>query len=396
MDKKIKLFIAITLLALISGIGVTATMLVSSNTGMPLMPTLIHSKNGFVITEYSEETPKALMVTVNQAFKEWLIGKGNLVKAIIYKDNPEMGEQLITQFLEDRPEYKKHIERYTNMLQHQHYEDFMKEKDSYDPKMIIEKGELTREWTFNMTIEGKEFIVFCKQYELELCGEKQITVKSEYYNSEGIMVIDPYVGVWVYPYYTLLGWWLVMYGEDDYVYVWYTYPEPNEADQIYAYLNAIIANRTYSSIIPALFAAAGLAHFVAGLVSLLFGIAGPTMSNAENAQFGMAATIAWLNRANNNWGIRVVTYIHYIYPWTIYGTLVSFFSIDFVLNTGQWVDALPNSQTTLLWLMTFYGVGLGYVINAMQIDSVSKQARNYGYGHGFGVWMWEGPYEPPS
>ncbi|MEM2984620.1 MAG: hypothetical protein QXL24_05325, partial [Candidatus Jordarchaeaceae archaeon] len=88
MDKKIKLFIAITLLALISGIGVTATMLVSSNTGMPLMPTLIHSKNGFVITEYSEETPKALMVTVNQAFKEWLIGKGNLVKAIIYKDNP--------------------------------------------------------------------------------------------------------------------------------------------------------------------------------------------------------------------------------------------------------------------------------------------------------------------
>lgn len=371
-------------------------MLVSSNTGMPLMPTLIHSKNGFVITEYSEETPKALMVTVNQAFKEWLIGKGNLVKAIIYKDNPEMGEQLITQFLEDRPEYKKHIERYTNMLQHQHYEDFMKEKDSYDPKMIIEKGELTREWTFNMTIEGKEFIVFCKQYELELCGEKQITVKSEYYNSEGIMVIDPYVGVWVYPYYTLLGWWLVMYGEDDYVYVWYTYPEPNEADQIYAYLNAIIANRTYSSIIPALFAAAGLAHFVAGLVSLLFGIAGPTMSNAENAQFGMAATIAWLNRANNNWGIRVVTYIHYIYPWTIYGTLVSFFSIDFVLNTGQWVDALPNSQTTLLWLMTFYGVGLGYVINAMQIDSVSKQARNYGYGHGFGVWVWEGPYEPPS
>jgi hypothetical protein len=356
---------------------------------------LIYLNNGFTITEYSEES--ALMMTVNQAFKEWLIKKGNLVKAVIYKDNPEMGEQLITQFLKDRPEYKKYIEWYTNMLQQRHYEDFMKEKDSYDPKMVIENGELTREWTVNMTIEGREFIVFCKQYELELYGEKQVTVKSEYYSSEGIMVTDPYVGVWVYPYYALLGWWLVMYGEDDYVYVWYTYPEPNEADQMYAYLNLILAERTYSSIIPALFTAAGIVHFVAGLVSTMLGLAGPAMSNAENAQLGEAATIAWLNRANNNWGIRVVTYIHYIYPWTLYyGFLSSYFSIDFVLNTGQWVDALPNSQTTLLWLITIWGIGLGYVINGMQIDSVSRQARNYGYGHGFGVWVWEGPYEPPA
>ena len=61
--------------------------------------------------------------------------------------------------------------------------------------MVIEKGELTREWAYNTTINGTEFTVFCKQYELEVNGKTQITIKAEYYNSEGIMIMDSYVGV---------------------------------------------------------------------------------------------------------------------------------------------------------------------------------------------------------
>ncbi|MEX2707190.1 MAG: hypothetical protein Q6352_018320, partial [Candidatus Freyrarchaeum guaymaensis] len=67
--------------------------------------------------------------------------------------------------------------------------------------------------------------------------------------------MDSYVGVWVYPYYAWFGWWLIMYGEDDCLYVWYTYPDPNEADPFYTQVKLKLSERTYEAVINTLFCA---------------------------------------------------------------------------------------------------------------------------------------------
>ena len=348
-----------------------------------------------LMSENPRETADDVMITVNLAFRNWLVQSGKLVEAYVHRNNPEVGEQLVAQFLRDRPEYKKYIEKYTSMMQQQHFRDFMKEKSSYDPKMIIEKGKLTREWAYNTTINGTEFTVFCKQYELEVNGKTQITIKAEYYNSEGIMIMDPYVGVWVYPYYAWFGWWLIMYGEDDYLYVWYTYPDPNEADPFYTQVKLKLSERTYEAVINTLFCAViGLAKFAGAVVAGLLSLAGPAMQTAENMQFGDATDFAYADRVNNNWGMRPVTYVHYIYPWTVFYWLTSYFSIDYVLSSGVWIDALPNSQTQNLILVTIFGVGLGYVIGAPRVGVISTEIRNWANEHGYYTWVWVGPYQP--
>jgi len=74
--------------------------------------------------------------------------------------------------------------------------------------------------------------------------------------------------------------------------------------------------------------------------------------------------------------------------------LTSYFSIDYVLSSGVWIDALPNSQTQNLILITIFGVGLGYVIGATRVGVISTEIRNWANEHGYYTWVWVGPYQP--
>ncbi|MEX2707189.1 MAG: hypothetical protein Q6352_018315 [Candidatus Freyrarchaeum guaymaensis] len=163
MNRKIKVLVVATLIVAISGVGVMVSTFASSSTSALLVPPAVLSPplmDKTLMSENPRETADDVMITVNLAFRNWLVQSGKLVEAYVHRNNPEVGEQLVAQFLRDRPEYKKYIEKYTSMMQQQHFRDFMKEKSSYDPKMIIEKGKLTREWAYNTTINGTEFTVF--------------------------------------------------------------------------------------------------------------------------------------------------------------------------------------------------------------------------------------------
>ncbi|MEM2984111.1 MAG: hypothetical protein QXL24_02730, partial [Candidatus Jordarchaeaceae archaeon] len=111
----------------------------------------------------------------------------------------------------------------------------------------------------------------------------------------------------------------------------------------------------------------GLAAGVIGLIAIIVGSVGISLLGlSAGIMMGVALTVAkteldmayeraWVN----DWGIRTVTRVHYVYPWTILGYLTSWVAQYLVWFDGTVREWLPNSYVTGI---IFTGIGVNALI----------------------------------
>jgi len=101
---------------------------------------------------------------------------------------------------------------------------------------------------------------------------------------------------------------------------------------------------------------------------------------------------AWGMSAYENWGIQSQLRVCYIYPWTIYAFLPSYFMIGYVLYNGAYVPGLPNPYTPYVPIITVggllaYGITSVYLLNNLRSDMLL-----WGATLGFNRMVWMGTW----
>ncbi|GEM_PF-3572138 len=347
-------------------------------------------------------TKQDLETKINSAFIEWLAERGKineLFGAVIgiqhKKDSPSTKSlyALFNQFLYENPKQVEYLKQYDSLLAREHVMTTMVDIPDFD--LVIGQGRLVGEWNQSLTINGTQFTVICKQYQLEVNGTLQEVIKASYYNEEGILIMDPDVYKSILPLWIWIGWWPfgypLYYGEDVQLVIRYrnSFMVPGTDKPVLEALN--FKERCVLNI------GIGAGTTVTGFIALILatvGISAPAIA-AVGALVGPAVGYAvWeisraYDRASvNDWGIRTHTFVHYIYPWTILGYLTSWvtqYLVWFDYSIHEW---LPNSYVTGI---IFTGIG----VNALILSGIQAMILAEGIKNSWipwNTWVWAGPY----
>ncbi|MHA1363788.1 MAG: hypothetical protein ACTSP1_14820 [Candidatus Freyarchaeota archaeon] len=182
---------------------------------------------------------------VNRAFMRWQMQKmksGELKPFTSQPDN-ESVRALFFQFLSERPDCAERFSQYDRMLSREnqlrmHKRVLELERSFQNINLVVEKGEIVREWNTTRTINGSEYFVMNREYSMEVNGTIQKVVKVMIYNYNGTEIVDPYMNiqreellwpcyVWVFWPFVFVGWWytVIPYGYDFYLYLSFTVDE---------------------------------------------------------------------------------------------------------------------------------------------------------------------------
>ncbi|MGQ9722981.1 MAG: hypothetical protein ACUVXA_16860, partial [Candidatus Jordarchaeum sp.] len=183
-------------------------------------------------------------------------------------------------------------------------------------------------------------------------------------------------------------------GEELYFNVRFTYPTESNA-WIVAALASMIGGVSYGDILDVLFPAV-VGYLVGGICGALVGVfvgIGLVIVNAQEAEYLRDRTVyAWGMSAYENWGIQSQLHVHYIYPWTIYAWLPSYFMIGYVLYNGAYVQGLPNPYTQNAPLIAVGGLVAYVIALAWQLDNLRSNLLLWGATLGFNRMVWMGTW----
>ncbi len=341
------------------------------------------------------ETLGELLSVINNGFREWAKqDKLRYLNLLIFPER-ESSKMYFSQFLSENPEYKNYIIQYVDMISEIHASMVPTLSQAYCD-LIVEKGEVTDQWEYNTTIDGNEFTVTCTVYELNVNGTVQKLVKANFYNSEGVQIADPYAGVYLYyiPAYVWPWGWLVI-GENLYLNVRFTYPNESNLWAVLA-LAGMVGNVSYESIlgflIPTIVTYTTAGKMLGTLVALYTFLGLYVIPQLEAEYLRDRTVYAWGMSAYENWGIQSQLRVCYIYPWTIYAFLPSYFMIGYVLYNGAYVPGLPNPYTPYVPIITVggllaYGITSVYLLNNLRSDMLL-----WGATLGFNRMVWMGTW----
>ena len=339
---------------------------------------------------------------INTGFMRWLTKNGDLKQLYAFYANTSSVQENLSrrnslnaffnEFLWENPKYMDYFRKYDELLTRENMMNLR--MNTPDVDMVINQGELTKMWNHTLVFNGTKFTVICKQYQFIVNGTLQEVIKASYYNEEGLLVMDPdvyksIIGLWIW-----IGYWPwwgfpLFYGEDVYLVIRYrnSWIIPGTDIPVLEAMNFHDKIKGISSI--------GTGT-VTGIIATILWTVGATAAAAPLGVIaGAAAGIAlWeLDRAYesapiNDWGIRTVTYVHYIYPWTILGFLTSWVSQYFVWYDYSVHEWLPNSRITGI-------VSTGIGVNALILSSVqaaifAESIKNTWYP--WYTWVWINPY----
>jgi len=291
---------------------------------------------------------------------------------LLYRNMEEAREMLVSQFLSENPKYQNYVGEYVDMISEIH-RSMVPTLSQPLCDMIVEKGKLTDQWEYNTTVNSTMFTVTCNLYELSINGTVQRLVKANFYNQEGVQIMDPYAGVWIFPipiYIWPFGWMII--GEDLFFNVRFTYPVETIAWYAMA-INGIHGGQTYNNFFNMLFPPTVsyivlikempkiVAVIVPGLTTLFATLGLYLIPNEEANYLAARTNYAFVMSSYDSFGIQCQLYVHFIYPWTVFGFLTSYFTVGYVLFNGVFVQALPNPYTYYVPVITVAGL-LGYVV----------------------------------
>nr|MDO8079634.1 hypothetical protein [Candidatus Freyarchaeota archaeon] len=363
----------------------------------------------------------------SRAFMKWQLEKmlSGELKPFVTPPSNESVREMFFQFLSERPDCAERFAQYDKMLsrenQLQTNEQVLEfERSFQNVNLVVEKGEILREWNTTQTINGLEYFVVNREYAMNVNGTIQKVVKVYVYSYDGKEIIDPYMGiqwvpllwpcmVWVFWWPFYVGWWgtVILYGYDFYLYTAFTVDEQGA----YAYW---VYDNTLGQVTPDWYTAAvGINDLIgAAIYAASQGAAGITAAvlaaaGAACVALAVALAVAWpifyvfvdyywnnfvsteaYNFAINPYfGFREVTYFHDpISPPT--GAYPSCYDL-LPYITPFYIRADNSWWYKLLWpysVMVDKYTPLWYALNNF--------VTVWGGTFGFNTWVWLSPFPP--
>jgi hypothetical protein len=360
---------------------------------------------------------------MSRAFMKWQLQKmlSGELKPFTSPPNNETVREMLFQFLSERPDCAERFAQYDRMLSRENQlrlpeQNLELEKSFQNINLVVEKGEILREWNTTQIINGSEYFVVNREYAMNVNGTIQKIVKVYVYSYDGNEIIDPYMCikrvpllwpccVWVFwwPYY--IGWWgtVILYGYDFYLYLSFTVEEQ-------PWWKGWTYYQTLGSVTPDWFNAAQVGFSFAGITGFLSYFAtGALMAILTAASavcavgsFALAAAYVavhtfmlavWENFVNTetynwfhdpNFGFKEVEYFHC--PLTPPTTAnppcfdVQPFITPYYIRVDNWWYKLPWPHS--IYLNTGDSLWNAYV----------SFITVWGTTLGFNTWVWVGPF----
>lgn len=293
---------------------------------------------------------------INDGFNKWLLKERELNPYTILRNDTERVKSLFFQFLNENLKYQEYFKQY-DIIPPDGY-NAVPETPQFD--LIIEKGQMVKSWSYNITINDNEFNVECKQYELNINDTTQTVVKATLYNSEGVIVADPDFYVAVVPLYTWVWYgWLpvyIQYGEDDYLYIrfrWFVDMGGglivNEAWNYYIRSHDLIGIGYAVSDVLGTLISEIVSTAVGGEIGAVLGFvisqAYGSFGSGELQNFQYETWLALMKANETQSHITTLQIVHYIYPWTLLWWMTSWTQFVYIWPDGQWRLALPSLYT---------------------------------------------------
>ena len=217
--KKLKIFFVVFFAAIMLGIGtgvvtvqaynipepnylaIGLSMLTRNQNSAVVNPldsnTIARIENGSLTLQEIDEFKNTLQDSINQGFTKWQIQHSQELGHKSIPDNESMRSMLFT-FLGETPAYQEQFKLYDklNSLKiEQQLESITKQvhEQFQNIDLIIEQGELVREWNTTITIGGENCTAINRVYEREINGTMQSVIKVSICSPNGTEIIDPYI-----------------------------------------------------------------------------------------------------------------------------------------------------------------------------------------------------------
>lgn len=349
----------------------------------------------------SQEIPEVkekLQNSLNKGFENWVTSqpsvKGQIggLSTLLSKADNETMAALFFSFLGENQEYQELFKLYDQVLMCENYLLMQEMYPEVDQKLaltslILSNGTIIREENTTRIENGTTYTIVEREYALEINGTTCTAVKISVYDSEGRVLVDPNVCIYMFPlvYWLQILWWgsLIWYGNDYYVYI--HFPILDEA----WYLLDVWASATNGiNNIRLPFQIANLVSFaIPGPVGLAIGAAAMAFDllvayiggtiRAEIMNICLATVLY-----NGVWGFRTLERLHYIWgwcPWDIW-TSITYFVVN---KDGAIVQLWPYSGWAVL--NTLIG---GQATNMAVLYTAFVST------YGNGQWVYMGAYVP--
>ncbi|MEX2725543.1 MAG: hypothetical protein Q6367_016755, partial [Candidatus Freyarchaeota archaeon] len=338
--------ICFVVLFLSLGVGIIGSLsrIQISNNISPLMLVANQKQINEINTleEYSKETSPMSMIDMKMEeamkslsldFNLWLMKNSTIRTTIMSNPSNETIAQLFFSFLRENPKQAKIFAEYDkllsqkNMLQEQQRQPKI-EEEFQNINLIVEQGEIVREWRTVKTVNGTEVTSVYREYSLEINGTTQNVLKITVYSSDETVISDPYIRIsrtplicWIWSW---QWWWFalvpILYGYDVFAYTHFTYLEENiwTAD-------VLAGPSTISTIVIMLSVVASIVwtlidvpvpepfHKIAGIILAIITAAVGIEVNRVHSDLINKILLAKQQNASVDpvWGFRFYEYIHY-------------------------------------------------------------------------------------
>ncbi|MHA1364228.1 MAG: hypothetical protein ACTSP1_17135 [Candidatus Freyarchaeota archaeon] len=369
-----------------------------------------YTKQGRVISPLSiidmkmEETIKSLSLDFNQ----WQMK--NLTRSLTTMNHPsnETVAQLFFSFLRENPKQAKLFAEYDRLLSQKNRlleqeRQLEIEAEFQNINLIVEQGEIVREWRTVKTVNGTEVTSVYREYAMEINGTTQSVLKITVYSSNGTVISDPYIRIsrtplicWIWSW----QWWgfalvPIWYGYDVFAYTHFTYLEENIWSEY-----VITGPGTVSLIATAVSAIASLAwgfldipvpepfHKIASVIIIIITAAvGAEIGRVHNDIVNKILLAKQQNvSVDPVWGFRFYEYVHYpVSPPT---------------GAPWYYPPVPDVQPTIAW---YYVTATGGIIGVtppyydlpLPIDPPIAYDLQYLFStianeYGWDTWIWIG------
>lgn len=379
-------------------IGVS--LLISQNQNFeeinPLDPeTIAKIENRSLTMQEIKKVKETLQDTINKGFEKWVTGQSDWFSKLSKASN-ETAAAMFFKFIDQNQEYRKLFKLYDQTLICENEKLMQERYHELDENLnlislIISNGTIIREEVTTKVENGTTYTVVEREYALEINGTTQTAVKISVYDSEGRLLADPEVCIYIWPlmYWLQILWWgwLVWYGNDYYVYIHFPL-----IDTAWYLLDVWDTLETNTNAVRLPFQAAGLA----------LNFLGPPIGTAASAaclaierliaNFGEYIKRTILNAClftilyNGAWGFRTLERLHYIFPWSFCPwDLFSSITYFIVTKDGLHVQVWPNDGWAVLNT---------YIFQSVQLATMPILYTAFVATFGWGKWVYMGAYLP--
>lgn len=171
----------------------------------------------------TKTTKESVQSQINKGFKTWMLKSLQRLLSSLNADN-ETKRSLFFQFLSENPKYRELFKQYDRLLSEEIQASMLKQaKETFQyTDLLLNKGEVVKEWNTTNTIDNTTYTYMFKDYALDINGTTQHILKVSVYANDGTLIVDPYINIVVAPLIYFVFGWVIVYGWEFGAYQHYT------------------------------------------------------------------------------------------------------------------------------------------------------------------------------